>query len=172
MDWIKGKWKRKNKQGKKTSASASTSSLPGLLASAETEPSLRLAKSHAGRLSDCGPYNYHVEDPLQTTTDQTHVAIDSEIDVGHSSGMNATLSKKTENPTIEQTEISQKQAGALKTAKDVFRSSLRLASTILQADPTQIGKAVVDTVSFMMDELEVRIVLCALIFVELNSPLL
>ena len=165
MDWIKGKLKGKNKRGKKPSASASTTSLPGLLGSPQTEPFLRPAKSHAGRLSDCGPYNYHVEDPPQTTTDQTPVVIDSQIDVGQSSGMNATLSKKTENPTIEHTKISQKRAGALKAANDVFRSSLRLASTILQADPTQIGKAVVDTVSFMMDELEV----CITLFIDLRT---
>ena len=169
MDWIKGKLKGKNKRGKNPSAGASTSSLPGLLGSPQTEPFLRPAKSHAGRLSDGGQYNYNEEGLLQTPAVQMNVGTSSQNDIGPSGRTNATLKKKTENPTTEEMEISQRQTGALKSAKDVFRTSLRLASTLLQADPTQIGKAVVDSVSFMIDELEVRIVFCALIFVHLYS---
>ena len=155
MDWLKGKLKR-NKEGRKRhAASASTHSLPGT--SARADPFLRPAQPFTGRLSDGARSASEVEDVRGHSNPQEDVQVVSP-DGGDELVVppRTTLRKKTENPTPAEIEVTSRQASALKTAKDVFKTSLRLASTILQADPTQIGKAVVDTVSLMMEELEVQ----------------
>ena len=58
-------------------------------------------------------------------------------------------------------EISSRRDVRLKTARDAIKMSLRLASTMSQMDPTQISKAIVDTVLVVLDEFKVIFYLVA-----------
>ena len=59
---------------------------------------------------------------------------------------------KRSNTKRAKSESPGRQDDTLKSALGLFKSALTLASTILQLDPTQIGKTVVESTLFLINE--------------------
>ena len=152
MDWLKDLIKGKTKRNKNHTSTVNTSSLPDLgSANLLLLPAQPAERRHS-----------HDAQPISEGPDSTALTTREDVQVTHASDSLAVpshtptlLRKKTSNPTPAEAEVSSRQASALRTSKGALKTILRLASTILQADPTQVGKAVVDTISLIVDELEV-----------------
>jgi hypothetical protein len=71
--------------------------------------------------------------------------------------MKSLLHRKRGTSKGAQQGVQDRSGDALKSAKGLLKTSLVLADTILQVDPTQIGKAVVGSALFIVNEIQVHI---------------